>query len=143
MAQRLMYGIRFLLGDCQRRRAIVPMALITLCGFAASVQGESLPDPTEPPSSLNVSPSALKVAPAEPVLQAIQNERGRFYAMIDGRALRVGDQLGAAKVVKISPNEVELRDDRGNKTLKLLPDSSSHAIIKIPAAGAKTQPKAQ
>ena len=129
-----------LLGNCQR---IGRTALLTLCALAGSLQAASLPDPTEPPTSINVSPSALKVAPAEPVLQAIQNERGRFYAMIDGRALRVGDQFGAAKVVKISPNEVVLRDGSGNKTLKLLPDSSSHAIIKVPAAGAKTQSKAQ
>ena len=138
-----MCGMRSMFEKCQRKRAVVSIALITWCGFAASVQAVSLPDPTEPPTSLNVSPSALKVAPAEPVLQAIQNERGRFYAMIDGRAMRVGDQFGAAKVVRISPNEVVLRHGNANKTLKLLPDSSSHAIIKVPAAGAKTQSKAQ
>lgn len=135
-----MCGMRSLLENRQR---IGWAAALALCALAGSLQAASLPDPTEPPASINLSPSALKVAPAEPVLQAIQNERGRFYAMIDGRAMRVGDQFGAAKVVKISPNEVVLRDGSGNKILKLLPDSSSHAIIKVPAAGAKTQSKAQ
>lgn len=116
-------------------------AMLLMCGLCAAAYAEVLADPTEPPMSLN-SPSALKALPAEPVLQAIQGGQGRFYAMIDGRSLRVGDQVGSAKIVKISPNEVVLRDGSGNKTLKLLPDSSSRAILKVPAAGAKTQPKA-
>lgn len=118
-------------------------ALTIACAGSLSVGAETLPDPTEPPLSLSPSSGTLKVAPAEPVLQAVQNEQGRFYALIDGRSLRVGDHLGAAKVVKITPNEVVLREGSSNKTLKLLPDSSSHAIVKVPAAGAKTQPKAQ
>lgn len=117
-------------------------AMLLMCGLCAAANAEVLPDPTEPPMSLNVSLSALKALPAEPVLQAIQGEQGRFYAMIDGRSLRVGDQVGSAKIVKISPNEVVMRDGSGNRTLKLLPDSSSRAILKVPAAGAKTQPKA-
>lgn len=124
-------------------RAANRSLLAGLLGLAAVAGAETLPDPTEPPTSLNISAGALKVAPAEPVLQAVQGEQGRFYAMIDGRSVRVGDNVGAAKVVKITPNEVTLRESGNNKTLKLLPDSSSNAIIKVPAAGAKTQPKAQ
>lgn len=79
---------------------------------------------------------------AEPVLQAVQRDGARFYALVDGRSVRVGDRVGDATVVQITSNEVILRDASANKKLKLLPDSSVHAIVKSPAAGVKSQPRA-
>lgn len=103
---------------------------------------ERLPDPTEPPASLDLKAVAQAAPRAEPVLQAVQREGMRFYALVDGRSVRVGDRVGDATVVQITPNEVVLREGSANKKLKLLPDSSVHAIVKTPAASAKSQPKA-
>lgn len=116
--------------------------VLLLATLAAPAYGERLPDPTEPPASLDLKASAQMVTRAEPMLQAVQRDGTRFYALVDGRSVRVGDRVGDATVVQITSNEVVLREGSANKKLKLLPDSSVHAIVKTPAASAKSQPKA-
>lgn len=115
---------------------------LVIAMLAAPLHAERLPDPTEPPASLDLKAAAQTVARAEPVLQAVQRDGTRFYALVDGRSVRVGDRVGDATVVQITANEVILREGSASKRLKLLPDSSVHAIVKTPAANAKSQPKA-
>lgn len=121
-------------------RPIQYTLLIALC--IGSAHGQRLPDPTEPPTSLDLQAVAQTAPRAEPVLQAVQRDGTRFYALVDGRSVRVGDRVGDATIVQITPNEVVLRDGSANKKLELLPDSRVHAIVKTLAVSAKLQPKA-
>lgn len=110
----------------------------------ADVMAEGFRDPTRPPASLSASsennrsngtPDATSVAP---VLQSILMSPGRTMAIISGRTVTVGEQVGDARVIKITATEVQLRNGKDQQTLKLFPDvekrvPSSHVASKAVA----------
>jgi MSHA biogenesis protein MshK len=84
----------------------------------AGAQG--LTDPTRPPAAL--LPEAAPASDASgPALQSILISPTRKLAIINGQTVRPGDKVGDARVVRITENEVVLRDGRQSQTLKLFP----------------------
>lgn len=80
---------------------------------------QPLRDPTRPPSPGGEPAHAEAVAPSR--LQSVLISPYRSVAVIDGRAVTLGDRVGAARVVAISPAEVTLEQGASRQTLKLLP----------------------
>ena len=76
-------------------------------------------DPTRPPSADGDPARAETVAPSR--LQSVLLSPNRSVAVIDGRPVTLGDRVGAARVVAISPAEVTLEHGASRQTLKLLP----------------------
>ena len=99
MAQRLIFAAAVLL-------ASVP------------VQAQALNDPMRPPQ---VSAERQTEAAASSRLQSVLISPTRSVAVIDGRAVRLGEQVGDAKLVAISPSEVTLQRGRERRTLRLHP----------------------
>ncbi|RJG07982.1 MSHA biogenesis protein MshK [Noviherbaspirillum cavernae] len=83
-------------------------------------------DPTRPPGALD---SAYGAVDAGPVLQSVLIGPGRAEAIISGRTVRLGEQFGDARVIKITDAEVVLRNGSEVQTLKLFP-----SIEKLPAS---------
>ena len=54
-----------------------------------------------------------------PVLQSTLLSNGRRIAMIDGKPMKVGDRIGAARIVSIDPSTVTLREARKITVLQL------------------------
>lgn len=82
--------------------------------FAQDTSG--LIDPTRPHNARSVD----REAPATgPVLQSTIVSDDERRAMISGRFYRVGDTLGAARIVEIQPNRVTLRRGDVLTTLSL------------------------
>ena len=79
---------------------------------SATTEAE-LPDPTRP----YVYQSPRVAAAPRLQLNAIIVSDERKLAIIDGKRLRVGDDIGGATLVSISKNEVEL--ERGGQKLVL------------------------
>ena len=78
--------------------------------LAGGACAQAVPDPTRPPAQL-LRPNAATPATAAPRLQSILVGRaagGRRVAVIDGNTVRVGDQVGGARVVAITQAEVVL-----------------------------------
>lgn len=64
--------------------------------------------------------------PAEPVVRSILYSIGRRLAIVDGRIVSVGDRVGEATVVEITPNTVVLRGGAGERrTLTLRPTAGT------------------
>ncbi|MDX1588772.1 MAG: hypothetical protein R3296_07515 [Oleiphilaceae bacterium] len=92
--------------------------VVMLCGLAGVVSAESLRDPTRPPQSSADGPAQTAATPAM-TLESILYSENRRVAVIDGVALREGQTLGEARVLRIHPKRVELQINQNNRTLRL------------------------
>lgn len=107
------------------------VALVVAIGMmpiAASAQ--VLKDPTRPPASHGASGNdgATGAAPVSvPVLQSVLISPGRMVAIISGQTVKLGDQIGDARVIKITETEVVLRNGKDLQTLKLFPNIEKKA----------------
>lgn len=109
MAQRLTAGAAALLLACAASSA----------GQAARAQ--ALSDPMRPPQ---ISAAELPLASAQgPAsrLQSVLISPARRLAVIDGRVVALGGQVGGATVVAISETEVVLKKGDERETLKFSP----------------------
>ena len=99
-------------------------ALVALATLAAArpVSAQVLGDPTRPPSLSGLSFGAAAATPSGPVLQSIVLSPRRRLALIDGKLIGIGDRVGGATLVAIEIDSVRLREGRGTKVVKLLPD---------------------
>jgi MSHA biogenesis protein MshK len=98
--------------------------MIALGLFAASSAiAQGLSDPTRPPS--DPAPAQNAAQPASR-LQSVLISPGRKLAVIDGRTVSVGERVGDAKVVAISPAQVVLQTGGAYQTLKLHPGIEKH-----------------
>jgi len=114
------------------------LLIFAFCLLPSAVAAESLPDPTRPPTSLNVGNQDVTKF-SGPVLQSVMISTGRKIAIISGQTVRVGENFGNAQVVKISEGEVVLRSGKDLQILKLFPN-----IEKLPASSgvnASPQPR--
>ncbi|MES2024955.1 MAG: hypothetical protein V4448_05305 [Pseudomonadota bacterium] len=92
-----------------------------LCALSLSLtaSAQQLQDPTRP-SGVNDLGGAMS-ADGGPVLQSVLISSGRRVAVISGQTVKLGEQFGGARVVKIVENEVVLRNGNELQTLKLFP----------------------
>ena len=75
----------------------------------------NLRDPTELPPVLRQAPAsdgtAGAAAAADIAVQQLMVVEGRYFVVIGGRRLRVGDKLGAARIARIGDSAVWLTED--------------------------------
>ena len=94
-----------------------------LCAGWAPLAAADVPDPTEPPSSGAIeggaAPDAVSIAPGPGRLTAVVISPARRVAVIDGIPVRVGDEVGAARVIEIEPLSVRLRGPDGEVVLSI------------------------
>ena len=111
----------------------IAFALFAAAGTAGAVIGE-LPDPTRPLSGRTVAPSpkpALAPVQAPSVLQSILVSAQRRLAVISGRTVRVGDQVGDAVVTEILPYEVVLQRNGQEVRMRLMSRLNKQAVNPI------------
>lgn len=97
---------------------LILFAASTLVLGAALAQ--PLADPTRPPGE-----GRAAMRPSEPAaatrLQSVLISSARSVAVIDGRAVQLGERVGDATVVAIEPGEVILRRGAAHERLTLVP----------------------
>jgi MSHA biogenesis protein MshK len=103
------------------RMAFATGGLILLC-VATATAAQALGDPTVPPYAYGAAVSASGRGATGPALQSILLSPVRRLALIDGRMVRIGDQVGGARVIAIDIDSVKLRRGDGISVMKLLPD---------------------
>jgi MSHA biogenesis protein MshK len=96
-------------------------------GWTTSANAQSLADPTRPPRIFTQDIDTTETA-SGPILQSVLISPGRRVAIISGQTVRVGEQVGTARVVKISDGEVVLRSGSDIQTLRLFPDIEKRSI---------------
>lgn len=121
---------------------VLAVAVLAAAGcHAAAGAAAGLQDPTRPPAAL----AALTAAPgasgapasAGPRLQTILIGRqpgGRLLAVIDGEAVRVGDAVQGARVVRIADNEVVLARGAERQVLRLYAQEEGGRVTPAEAA---------
>ncbi len=100
-------------------RTALALLLCSAHSAADAADVTDLPDPTRPLGGhmATPKPAAPPATPAPPVLQSILLSPQRRLAMINGRTVSVGEQVGDAQVVEILPYEVVLK--RGAQEVRL------------------------
>ena len=93
-----------------------------LCGLllliaASGLQAEPLRDPTRPPQSLTV-PARVETTSKWQV-SSILISADRRVAMVNGRAVQVGDRVSGARVLAIAADSVRLRNEKKEFTVRL------------------------
>ena len=105
---------------------VLVLLLALVCGASGPARAQ-LADPTRPPPDAQLVAGA-QAAPVRsgPQLQSVLNgNHGRQVAVIDGQALRVGDKINGATLVKVGKDQVVLQHGRVRQVLKLYPDASA------------------
>ena len=107
------------------RRALRLTGVALLCAaWPALDAAADVGDPTQPPSSgaleSGAGTDAAALAPGGPGrLTAIVVSPTRRVAVIDGVPVRVGDEVGLARVIEIEPLSVRLRGPDGEVVLSI------------------------
>ena len=88
--------------------------------FAMAAAYADLPDPTRPPN-VSYTDSSAEAAEDKIFLSTILISPERRVAVINGKALRKGDPVGAGHILEIKPSEVVLKVGTDTEILSLLP----------------------
>jgi len=99
------------------RRGLAALAVVSAL-WTGPGYGESPADPTRPPDFADAGVSPV---PSGPLLQSVLISPERSVAVIDGETIPLGGRYGSATLVKISETEVELREGREIRRLRLFP----------------------
>jgi MSHA biogenesis protein MshK len=84
-------------------------------------------DPTRPPGASDPgAPSAKGGEVAALRLESVLIAPDRRIAVINGQAVRVGQRIGDARVLRITETEVALREGASTQILKLYPAAERH-----------------
>ena len=89
----------------------------------AKLYAESLPDPTRPANYSEVT-EVMTQLPKELInwnVRAIRSSETGRNAIVNGKLVKVGDEIDSATIVAITSNTVVLRHDTKRVVLKLIP----------------------
>lgn len=92
------------------------IALGIVLSASQAVLAQTLSDPMRPPAAVSVGQETTASASR---LQSVLISSSRRVAVIDGRAVTLGERVGNAIVVAIAPSEVTLQRGAEYQTLKL------------------------
>lgn len=99
--------------------------LLASVAAQARVEAQALSDPMRPPAA---SGEKAEAAAESSRLQSILISRGRAVAVIDGRAVHLGERVGDARLVAIAPSEVTLERGAQRQTLRLHPGIAKRPV---------------
>ena len=100
------------------RKFAKPVAATAALLLAASASGDMVRDPTQPVNY--AAPAASDASSSQGTLRLSAVFMGdRPYAVISGKAVRAGDELGGYRVESIGNGSVVLRNGGESVTLKL------------------------
>lgn len=108
---------------------------VTLPGYA-----QGMTDPTRPPVTSDTGDAGLS-AEAVPELQSVLISPQRAEAIISGRAVKLGDKVGDARVTKITEDGVVLRNGKDMQVLKLFPNIEKRSGAGAPWVNVEKRPK--
>lgn len=94
--------------------------LLAASSASQAALAQTLGDPMRPPAATG-APAIEPRGDAAARLQSVLIARNRSVAVIDGRSVRLGERIGDATVVAISPSAVTLQRGSERQTLKLYP----------------------
>lgn len=111
------------LSKINKRVRISSVFLMAFSAVYIDAAGQNLADPTRPPVIAEPAPQGAEVVTpvAGPELQSVLISPTRRVAIISGQSVKLGDKFGEARVVKITENEVVLRNGKDVQVLKLFP----------------------
>jgi hypothetical protein len=92
--------------------------------LAGPARGQTLPDPTRP-ANYSVRLAASEELPQQFInwdVRAIRTAESGRNAVVNGRLVKIGDEIDTARIVDITPDSVVLDYDRRQLVLRLLPE---------------------
>ena len=109
-----------------------PLLVLLVASPVWAAGDQDLPDPTKPAAVFEAQvakPAAAGEASTAPLLQSvILRKNGKPGAVINGQLVELGQEIGGARLTRVTETEVTLVSESGKETLKLNP-----AVEKRPA----------
>jgi hypothetical protein len=90
--------------------------------WTAEGAAQILSDPTRPSAGIYSTDTPAGSLRAGPLLQSVLITPSQRSAIIDGEFVKLGGEIGASRVIKITESEVVLSSGSGTETLHLYPD---------------------
>ena len=103
------------------RAMLAGLLLSATCAGAAPFA-----DPTRPPASEAAPAAGSASGEGAPRLESVLIAPDRRIAVINGQAVRVGERIGEARVLRITETEVALREGKSTQILRLFPAAERH-----------------
>jgi len=105
------------------------IVILMLLFVAGQSWAEALPDPTRPYYHKNSEPKVfISDETVEWKLSGIRLRGEQRTAILNGKLIREGDDLGVAKVIEIRPREVELLHADTRLIVRLLYSDIKHPV---------------
>lgn len=118
------------------QRVIALALLLAASSATQAALAQPLADPTRPATAAPAESTPAEAATPPSRLQSVLISPSRRVAVIDGRAVKIGERVGDATLVAIAPSEVTLQRGEERQTLKL------HAGIEKKPVPWRAAPKA-
>ena len=97
---------------------LIALGLLFAASTSQAALAQPLNDPTRPPSATSPQESG---EPVPSRLQSVLLSPTRKIAVIDGRAVRLGERVGDATLIAIAPSQVTLQRGARYETLRMHP----------------------
>lgn len=88
--------------------------LLSVCG---QLNGQQLVDPTRPAAQQMLAPDSQDQVIAVMQLNAVFSQGVNKYAIINGKTVKEGQEIGGFTLLSISPNRVVLTGNNGRQEL--------------------------
>lgn len=107
------------------------LVLAVSCAVAASGFAQSLlPDPTRPPAGFVQEGELSAPVFSGPVLESvIIPKKGKPLAVISGQSVRLGENYGGSRLIRLNEREAVLEGPAGIERLKLTPGIEKTNIV--------------
>lgn len=107
----------------------------------AQAESESLMDPTRPPEAFVTGAPGAGQEEGLRLQSVLMPQSGRPTAIISGQVVRVGEEVGGARLLKLTETEAVLKGPNGVERLFLTPDATKTSDVGRPTASAKEKRK--
>ena len=106
---------------------LIALGLLFAASTSQAALAQALNDPTRPPSASSLQATG-EASPSR--LQSVLISPARKIAVIDGRAVRLGERVGDATLIAIAPSQVTLQRGARYETLRMHPAVQKKAVKK-------------
>jgi len=117
------------------KRRVLSLMVVTAAAtvaFSASAQTQQSPlsDPTRPPAGFIQEGDSAGTVVTGPVLESVMiPKKGKPLAVISGQSVRLGEQYGESRLIRVNEREAVLEGPAGIERLALTPGIEKTNIV--------------
>lgn len=113
----------------RRAQSLLTVSVVMALAFSASAQSQ-ISDPTRPPAGFIQEGDSSGTVVTGPVLESVMiPKKGKPLAVISGQPVRLGEQYGESRLIRVNEREAVLEGPSGIERLALTPGIEKTNIV--------------